>query len=311
MTLTNSPVTLLNSYQKFGTEIPEGMTTAEALDLAGMTGWNQRLVEPEIVDGLQRYNPRNHRFVVADLPTGPRVLGAVTEAYRPIQIEEAFMPLMDGFKEQGLIPMIVGAYDDGGAAFVQFSVPDCLRSVGGDEIRTTLVLAKRNDGTGAVLGFPTAERIMCANQLGSIAKKHKPMIAVRHTRNADPYVTQTAERLLGIAQDWDAILGEEVERLASMPMTMPEFVDDFVPALLGPRPDDEGRSQTIYNNKFHAIIDAWNSPVAASGDTAWRAWNAVSEFEQHHRTQDTDRMARAVLHGRQPLSDRALALLTA
>jgi hypothetical protein len=304
-------ITLRNPYQLFGTEVPEGMTAAEALDMAGLSGWNQRLIEPIVTDGLTEYPAGKHRFNVADLPIGPRVLGAVKESYRPIQNEEAFLPLLDGFQGKGLTPLILGAYDNGAASFIQFLLPDGgTGTMGGDEVKSTLIVAKRNDGTGAVLGYPASERIRCANELSGIAKKNRPVISVRHTRHADPYVVQTAERLLGITEDWDGMLRREVERLASVPLTYADFLDSFVPALLGDRPEDDGRGRTIYENKAEALADAWHSPVSPEGDTGWRAWNAVSYFEQHARTTNESRMALSVLHGRQPLTDKAMALLS-
>lgn len=308
-----SNVTLANPYQKFGYEVPEGMTAADALAEAGMTGWNQRLVQPLVMDGATEYPAGRFRFNVADLPTGPRILGAVKATYRPIQIEEAFLPLMDGFAEEGLRPAVVGAYDDGAAAFIQFDLPEGKgwAEVNGDTISTTLLLTKRNDGTGAVLAFPVAERVRCANQINGIVSRKVPTIAVRHTKHADPYVAQAAERLLGITQDWETVIGNEIAELCDIEMDYRRYADEFVPTLLGDRPEDEGRGLTIWDNKAEALVAAWYSPVAAEGDTAWRAWNAVSEWEQHHRTGNEARMARAVLHGRQPISDRALALLTA
>lgn len=306
-------VTLKNPYQKFGTVVPEGTTAAEALDLAGLSGWNQRLLQPLVMDGGKEYPVGKHRFNVADLPIGQRILGPVLESYRPIQNEEAFIPLMDGFADAGLTPIVVGAYDDGKASFIQFSIPKGLHTWGGDEIATTVLLHKRNDGTGAIKGFPNFERIFCANQINCLAKGTIPVITVRHTRHADPYVAQTAERLLGITHDWTLEIAATAADLQRTPMTVRHYADKFVPGVLGDRPDDEGRSQTIYDRQFDELVAAWNSPVHADGDNAWRAINAVTEFEQHHRLipneRNEERLARAVLNNRQPLTARALHLL--
>jgi hypothetical protein len=308
-----STVTLANAYQKMGTQVPAGMSAADALLLAGMAGWNQRLVEPVVFDEDGTYPAGKHRYVVADLPTGPRILGPVLETYRPIQIEEAFVPLMDGFADAGLTPLVLGAYDDGKAAFIQFSVPEGLHTWGGDAIATTVLLTKRNDGTGAIKGFPDVERIACANAIRGVTRKVLPVVNVRHTKSADPYVAQTAERLLGITQDWNEAVGQEIDRLAATPMTVRHYADVFVPKVLGDRPEDAGRSQTIFDRQFDELVATWNSPVHVEGDSAWRAINAISEFEQHHRLipgeKNEIRMARAVLNNRQPLTARALALL--
>jgi hypothetical protein len=317
-----SAVTLLNPYQMIGTDV-KGMTTAEALKHAGLSGWNQRLVTPMIYDdSTTTIDEDGHvkvalieagglRVNVADLPGGTAVLGAVTKAYEPIQLEDAFTPLLDGFGEAGLTPSILGAYDNGRAAFILFDVPNGTAAIGGDDVTCSLLVAKRNDGKGGILSYPTAERVRCANQINGLIHGTEAAIRVRHTRNADPFIVQQAERLLGITQDWNTLLTTAIEDLQKVEVTKKDFVTNIVPKVLGPQPSEEGRSLSIWDRKFDEIVSTWDGPVAVQENNAWRALNTFTEWEQHHRTSDELRMATAVLKGSQPYTARALALLTA
>jgi len=57
--------TLTTGYQKLGANV-WGMSTSEALESAQMTGWNQRLVEPIVMDGITEV-PTDWRFNIADV----------------------------------------------------------------------------------------------------------------------------------------------------------------------------------------------------------------------------------------------------
>ena len=304
-----SPVTLMNPYQKLGTEVPRGMSPLAALELAGMTGWNQRLAVP-VVDG-GAYPAGKHRMIVADLPTGPAVLGAVLDSYRPIQVEEAFVPVLDGFADGGMMPRYVGAYDNGRACYIQFDLPSGGDLLGDGTIHTGVTLTKRNDGGGAIRAYPTTTRVACANMLNWLAQKNKAAVTVRHTRNADPHVAATVERLLGLTTDWDAEMRAEIAALEAVEVTRRQYIDQIVPVLVGPEPEEIGRSLTIWTRKRAELVGAWAHPTNPGGDTAWNAYNAVTVWEQHERQGTDERKALAVLHGSQPMTERLLELVRA
>lgn len=311
-----SSITLLNAYQKIGAEV-EGMTTSQALAHAGLTGWNQRLLEPIVMDGTTEVDHGKHRYNVADLPiaegiTGPirktSVLGAVLASYKPIQNEEAFLPLIDSLKDGGLAVSTVGAYDGGKAAFACFKIPTV--DLGGEQIGGYLVATKRNDGGGSMKATVSKERIWCANQLSGLARKARPEISIRHTRNADPFLMQQAEVLLGLTSEWDRALAAEIERLQKVTVTKQDYIKRVVPAVLkDERPKEQGRSLTIWDRKFDELVRAWDSPVHAEGNTGWRAYSAVTEWEQHHRSSNQGMLAEAAINGRQPNTMVALAAI--
>jgi hypothetical protein len=170
-------------------------------------------------------------------------------------------------------------------------------------------LTKANDGSGSAKVLPVAERVACANMIPGVANKNRPVLSVRHTRNADPYVMRTAEVLLGLTADWSREVLEGIERLGRVDVSRRRFVDVLVPQLLGERPVEKGRSQSIYDRKFDEIAGSWDSPVAVQEDTGWRAYNAVTEWEQHHRTGNQRVLTEGLLAGRTAASDRMLALL--
>jgi hypothetical protein len=169
-------ITMLNAYQKFGWMVPAGMSTADALEQAGLTGWNQRMVEPIVMDGAGgRADAAGIRVNVADLPQadGSRkavCLGATGTAYTPIQVEDALTPLMDGWVERGLRCETLGSYNGGRNVYAVFTLPlDAgIRTRGGLVFRA--LLTKANDGSGSAKVLPVAERVACAIMIPGVAK---------------------------------------------------------------------------------------------------------------------------------------------
>lgn len=304
--------TLLNGYQKIGAQV-YGMSTSEALESAQMTGWNQRLVEPMIYDGTDLITS-DHRFNIGDVPLGPdgekkkTVLGGVLKTYKVMQNEEVLTPLIDSFRQGGMNIDTVGSFDDGKAVFAAFRLPEV--NLAGENIGGYIVCTKRNDGGGAARATAVKYRIWCANQLTGIAKRTRPVVSVRHTRNADPMVMQQAEVLLGLTSEWDRELAREIERLQKVTVSKERYIKEIVPAVLAmPRPEERGRSQTIFDRKFDELVAAWSSPVHAEGNTGFRAYSAITEWEQHHRSTNQRLLAEAAINERQPATARALAVL--
>lgn len=101
---------------------------------------------------------------------------------------------------------------------------------------------------------------------------------IRHTRNAHDIAT-AARDSIGLMvtsfEDFDA----EVDRLLAIPATRRDLTDRVIPKVLGGRPIDEGRSQTIFDNKFDAIVAEWETMTRS--ESAFDAVMAVQGFEQH------------------------------
>jgi len=309
--------TLMNPYQMFGTTIPAGMTTADALEYTGISGMRQRVLKPHLTDadGLP-IDMGDIRINVGDVPLGdngdriPTALGAVKKGYQPFQYEAVLGTVTDGFGEFGVTPKIMGMWAGGRAAYAVYDLPSGAEvTVGGDLVLRHIVAATRADGAGAAKAFLTAERASCANMINSLFADGKRLVSIRHTRNADPRLMEQVEVLLGLAEDWDAGLAREITELQEQTVTRRQYADVVVPALLGERPDEKGRSQTIFDRKFEELVASWSSPVAAEGETAWRAYNAVTEHEQHHRSRNQRVMAEATLSGRTPMEGRVLQVL--
>ena len=72
---------------------------------------------------------------------------------------------------------------------------------------------------------------------------------------------------------------EEVARLLAIPADRRTMTDGVLPRLFGKRPSDEGRGQTLYDNKWDEVLAEWTE--ATRQESAWDCVMAVQGYEQH------------------------------
>jgi hypothetical protein len=101
---------------------------------------------------------------------------------------------------------------------------------------------------------------------------------IRHTRNASDIAT-AARDSLGLMVTSFEQFDAEVDRLLAIDANRRDLTDRVIPRVLGVRPTDEGRAQTIFDNKFDAIVAEWETNTRA--ETAFDAVMSVQGFEQH------------------------------
>lgn len=132
---------------------------------------------------------------------------------------------------------------------------------------------------------------------------------IRHTRNAAD-IAKSARDSLGLMVSSFERFDEEVDRLLAIGATRRDLTDRVIPRVLGARPADEGRSQTIFDNKFDAIVAEWETNTRA--ETAFDAVMSIQGFEQHvssirNTTRDVASLVR-VMRDDFPLTRKAVSV---
>jgi Domain of unknown function (DUF932) len=132
---------------------------------------------------------------------------------------------------------------------------------------------------------------------------------VRHTRNAGEIAASAIKSLEGMISSFDSF-DREIDRLLTIEMNKSEFKKTVIPTVIGSRPVDEGRAQTMYDNAFDLIVAEWDGKTRQ--ETAFDAVMAVQGYEQHRsivRNTTRDIAAiRRLLDDNYPLTNKAVAL---
>ena len=180
-------------------------------------------------------------------------------------------------------------------AFVSLGVPDDAALDGLPARGHSLNLGTSHDRTTPLVGTLSSTIVVCANTFRANVLGRPAEVAIRHTVGA-AWRLQEARSILrdmiGAATEVDAA----IKRLTETPLSFPIFRDKALPAMFGDRPDEDGRGQTMWDNRQDAIGDEYHSdrvPPQFRG-TAWAAMMATQGWEQHSRTQRGGRHRAAV-----------------
>jgi len=191
-------------------------------------------------------------------------------------------------------------------AFVSLGVPDDAALDGLPARGHSLNLGTSHDRTTALVGTLSSTIVVCANTFRANVLGRPAEVNIRHTVGSTWRIVEARgilRDMIGAATEVDAAIA----RLIDTPMSFPTFRDTALPAILGDRPDDEGRGQTMWDNRREDIGDEYHServPYQFHG-TAWAGMMAVQGWEQHSRTQRGGRH-RAAVAIEKTLTNRAM-----
>lgn len=242
-------------------------------------------------------------------------MGVVGAGYKVVQNKTAFAFLDSIVGEQ--ISMFVSAGDFGGGRriYVQAKLPGDIQFAGnrddrGDKLVTFIT---SHDGSLPVSALFTPVRIVCQNTFNA-ALDSKDHVRRKHTASLN---LDTIRHQLGIMNRQFDILANLSEKLAGV-----RFGDGQIKGLLevsGLIPtkaagDGELSSRAANITAFVTGLFAGNGKGAnmdGSKGTAWGAWNALTEYIDHHRSTkgDADRYEAALIGSGARAKDAALSYL--
>jgi len=242
------------------------------------------------------------------------VLAIVSDAYEVVQNRECFAFLASLIGSE-LHFETAGSLHGGRQVWCLAALPEWIE-VGGDAVRQFMYVRTRHDGTGAILVLPTAVRVVCANTDRAAIDGAQAVFRVRHTANAAQQLHQ-ARRALEITVDYGRHFARAGDWLAGERCTerqLARVLAELYPA--GP----SDRAAKTAERAREAILELFlgGPTVGNAPGSKWSAWNAITEFDQHHRPVRT-RDARTALERRfvraledpDGLQRRAFALVAA
>ncbi|KAA1242784.1 DUF945 domain-containing protein [Mycobacterium simiae] len=285
-------------WHRLGQSVGHAMTAREALDAAHLAGWNVRKMalqvprQPVVDDtGVTAPAPLavpDHFATVRTNPVtgGLDVLGVVGSKYEPVQ-NEASCALLDALvDESGARFETAGALRGGRETFMTMKLPTAIVFDGRDGAadRTELYLAALNshDGSSRFTFLVTPIRIVCANTQSAALREAKASWGIRHTGGARAAIQQARDAL---KLTWRYVEAFETEAAAlyARPMDTDE-VRTFADALL--EVDSATSAATARHRRERAagIVTLWTSSptIAPIAGTRWAAYNAVTEYLDHH-----------------------------
>jgi phage/plasmid-like protein (TIGR03299 family) len=151
----------------------------------------------------------------------------------------------------------------------------------GDSVKKYIVLSNTHDGSGALQAFFSNVRVICQNTLNMALKAAgKDGLKIRHTMNAKAKMEEAA-KLMKKANEYQQEFLGLANTLANTPFTLDQMVS--LSKELMPQREDT-KVTTRGDNNREQLVHLFERGQGNAGKSLWDAYNAVTEYADHHRS---------------------------
>jgi phage/plasmid-like protein (TIGR03299 family) len=265
-------------WHRLGVHLQQPFTAQEAIEAAGL-GYDVALRPLLTADGT----PVPMRKAVIRTDSG-EALGVVGKAYVPVQNRDAFEFLDAVVADGGLRYHTAGALGHGERIWLLAKLPGSIRVNDTDDfVNKFLLLSNTHDGTTALRVFFTPIRVVCANTLNLAERRNVDQgIAIAHKGDLSTKIDQ-ARQVLGLASRFFNEAEAKINLLASHEPTPAQLERYFESVMPNPEGSDPTRAKNI-REAFHRIFETGiGLDMPGVKNTTWAAYNAVTEWVDHHR----------------------------
>lgn len=288
----------------------EGKTSAETIELAGLN-WKvkQSPVQFEVEGGITNDN----RHLVNYRDDNKLPLGIVGTSYEVLQNSQMFQWLDGVVGSMEAMFVNAGSFKGGRKVYIQAKLPGEIRfNDDGDIGEKFLTFISSHDGSMGISSLFTPTRIVCQNTLVMALKSGTQMTTIRHTASMADNMKK-AQEYLGVVNRQVEMLETLSRKLIATPFKdsqMSEYLEK-IGAI-----KSEDKKSTRANNVINEVLNRFHfgkgSEFKTSKQTAWGAYNAVTEYVDHFKGSDKEKRAESSLLGQGArIKAKALHVLTA
>ncbi len=270
-------------------------TSAEAIAAARMD-WN--VIQTPVYTAIPRIGVTNgvdgqHAVATVDMKNvegqlaivredTDEVFSIMSDGYTPIQNTEAF-EFFDALASAGeAIYHTAGSLKGGRRVWILAKLPGDLAITDTDVLEKYILLVNSHDGSRAFTVQQTPVRVVCQNTMNVALAGNETGFKAKHTSGIMKRVNDARE-LLGLSEAYFEMFMRGVERLVDAKMSEGQMYD-FSRKVLGI--DPEATADEIREPATTALLTLpalYVSGQGNQGETAWDAFNAVTEYVDHVR----------------------------
>jgi phage/plasmid-like protein (TIGR03299 family) len=210
------------------------------------------------------------------------VFAIMSDGYTPIQNTEAF-EFFDALASSGeAIYHTVGSLKGGRRVWILAKLPGDLAVSDTDLLDKYILLANSHDGSRAFSMQMTPVRVVCNNTLSVALAGEETQFKAKHTSNIMRRVND-ARDILGLSEAYFEMFMRGVERLVDARMTegqMHDFSRRILGIEVGAKAEDIREPATSALATLPVLFQVGQGN---SGENAWHAYNAVTEYVDHIR----------------------------
>ncbi|WP_237228813.1 DUF932 domain-containing protein [Rubinisphaera sp. JC750] len=266
-------------WHGLGTKLDEPATAAEAIQAAGLN-YHVDLRPIKTDDGI----PIPNRKAVIRTDTNTP-LAVLSSSYSPIQNHECFSFLDTVVQDGQLRYHTAGALGKGEKVWMLARLDGEIRIKDSEDVTEPyLLLSNSHDGSSSLRVMYSSVRVCCSNTLALAERRSRGQgVSIIHKGTLDVKVGEARE-ILGFAKRFYDDLGDRINRLAWHYPTRRQLETYFEMLY----PDSEGtqnrRAENIRSELFRLFEHGRGQDIPKTKLTTWAAFNAVTEFVDHHRS---------------------------
>lgn len=266
-------------WHSLGTKVGAPATALEAISAAGLD-YDVTLADLTTSEGI----PVPARKAVVRTDTND-VLGVVGNSYVPVQNRQAFGFLDSIAAEGGIRYHTAGALRRGERIWLLGKLPGQIRVMGSEDLTDKfLLLSNSHDGTSALRVFFTPIRVVCSNTLAMADRSGRGEgISIRHQGNL-PSKVREAQEVLGLARRYYDDLEIRLNFLAGHHPTAAQLGRYFEALYPDPVDGSNSRARNVRDALYNLFERGKGQEIPAIRHSTWAAFNAVTEFVDHHRS---------------------------
>ena len=284
---------ILPSYALLGQEA-EGTTAEEVLANAGLD-FEVKKAPSGYINHDDRFIHHKGHSVTYRADTG-MALGNVGSTYQVYQNIDA-LKVFDRLVGEGKVEYDrIGMIDSGRKMFASMRMPEGFSVAGWDDVDQYLYMVTSHDGSSGVRYIPANVRLGCTNQfayLDSMLKEagiNPRILSSRHSKHIDTRIDQAVEAL-NVVDHLNERFCERAGELMQIELDVADRTEYYIEAM-GLKSDEKLIDKvnnpygltTRGNNTLEKLYELELAPTnTANGmqDTAWSAFNVVTEYLDH------------------------------
>lgn len=275
-----APVPIWNTV---GTKVEGLMTAKEALTKGGLD-WTVELQPAKVT-----YNGKTVVVPGKYVPvrtTDGRPLGVVGASYKPVQNIDALNFMDDIIGRGEAVYETVGTLGKGQLIWMLAKIPASYNSV--DPIERYMLMSTSHNGISPIMVAALDFRIWCANQIQAAIRKAKNKFRIRHTTNVELKMADARRAFDGSVKyfnEMDVIFG----RMKEVKFTQSQLITLVTKVFGAEVGEGETRSnrqvnrlESIQEEIVNLSLNGLGTHLPGVKGTAWGAYNAVTEYLDHH-----------------------------
>lgn len=276
----------VDPWTALGVKVNHEHTPEQALQAAGLAGWDVHTEPMYLADGTPVTGRYQHAVVRNDAKTdtGKSTLGQVGKTWAPMQ-NESMVQIMQAVTDiSGATIDTLGSLDNGKRVFFSMKLPEQMQVGGVDPVDVYLAGFNSFDGQSRFQFMVTPVRLLCFNMQRAASRESLSRYQLRHTAKGVGVAVQEVREMLDLTWAHDAEFQAEADRLLDQAYTDQAF-SRLTASLFPTTPGSTERQVETQKERRAQLSHLFReSPTAANiRGTRWAAYQAVTEWTDHTR----------------------------